>query len=446
MKTIHLVKVAGTEARNLGMLFIAVFFLPLVILGFHSCTPGPESEEGIIINIEEGLGNVRLANLSEFADGVSYIPLETKVGLELRFIRRLVSRDTLFFATDGRTCILFTSAGKVLRKIGLKGRGPGEYNIADQIDITSSKILLIRDIFKLMEFDLQGEFLRSYDIFSRPISSGTFGMWITLNDSVLFVNVRNDSGEEMLKAQVMNMNGRIIKKYPNYIYFKPDKVGGIFTFSGISSLDRYAGKVSFKEEANDTLFYLGNDLTLRPGFVFHMGKYKIGYMDLLNRTASSPDFAYTQDVFETDRSLFLILKGTCDSFRRATPIVEVVAGQGGQVFEYENWYYNKGVLLMVVDKTTGRSFLNDVSRSEESIFKSGFINDLDGGPRFIPRFRMDENRLVMPIEAYELKQYIKSDEFREASVLHPEKKKALEELANSLSESDNPVLMVVRMK
>ena len=59
---------------------------------------------------------------------------------------------------------------------------------------------------------------------------------------------------------------------------------------------------------------------------------------------------------------------------------------------------------------------------------------------------MGDDRIAMPIDAYELKRYIMSDSFRNASALHPEKKKALEELANSLSEEANPVLMVVRTK
>ena len=444
MKTIHLVKVAGTEARNLGTLSIALFFLPLVILCFHSCTSGTESEEGIIINIEEGLSNVRLANLSEFADSVLYIPLETKPGMELDYIFRYSSKDTLVFANDGITCILFSSTGNILQKIGSKGRGPGEYNTPGHLGITSSNTLLVQNLFKLMEFDYQGGLQQNYIFFYDTIGSTIPGSWILLNDSLLFLHVRNDTGDERHKAMIKNLNGRIVSRFPNHIFFKPQRIGSL-SQSGISSLDSYSGKIGFKEAFNDTLFYLGKDLILNPGYVFNMGKYKTSYMDLLNRTAYEREYAYTQDVFETDRFFFLTLRGLCNAFRRATPIVEVETGLGGQVIERESWYY-KGALLMVVDKTTGKSFLNDISRSEESIFKSGFINDFDGGPRFLPRFRLDENRLVMPVEAHELKQYIKSDEFREASVLHPEKKKALEELANSLSESDNPVLMVVRMK
>ena len=45
-----------------------------------------------------------------------------------------------------------------------------------------------------------------------------------------------------------------------------------------------------------------------------------------------------------------------------------------------------------------------------------------------------------------LKEHVSGPEFLNSRLLFPEKKRALETLANSLSEDDNPVLMVVTMK
>ncbi len=47
---------------------------------------------------------------------------------------------------------------------------------------------------------------------------------------------------------------------------------------------------------------------------------------------------------------------------------------------------------------------------------------------------------------YELKQYVESDAFKNSTPKYPEKKKQLEQLANSLNENDNPVLMLVKLK
>ena len=47
---------------------------------------------------------------------------------------------------------------------------------------------------------------------------------------------------------------------------------------------------------------------------------------------------------------------------------------------------------------------------------------------------------------YQIKVRVASNEFKNSSPKYPEKKKELEKLANSLKETDNPVLMMVRLK
>jgi hypothetical protein len=50
------------------------------------------------------------------------------------------------------------------------------------------------------------------------------------------------------------------------------------------------------------------------------------------------------------------------------------------------------------------------------------------------------------MHAYEFIDYINSSTFKNSTPLFPEKKKELEKLANSLTENDNPVLMLVKLK
>ena len=50
------------------------------------------------------------------------------------------------------------------------------------------------------------------------------------------------------------------------------------------------------------------------------------------------------------------------------------------------------------------------------------------------------------MEAKNFKEHITSDDFKNNIPKYPEKKRQLEELANSLSEFDNPVLMFVTFK
>lgn len=52
----------------------------------------------------------------------------------------------------------------------------------------------------------------------------------------------------------------------------------------------------------------------------------------------------------------------------------------------------------------------------------------------------------MVIQPYELKDFLNLEEVQNYTPQYPEKKKELEELANSLNEDDNPILMLVKMK
>jgi hypothetical protein len=60
---------------------------------------------------------------------------------------------------------------------------------------------------------------------------------------------------------------------------------------------------------------------------------------------------------------------------------------------------------------------------------------------------VENNReyLIELIDPYQLKIHISSNEFKNSAPKYPEKKKELQILANSLKETDNPVLMVVRL-
>ena len=77
------------------------------------------------------------------------------------------------------------------------------------------------------------------------------------------------------------------------------------------------------------------------------------------------------------------------------------------------------------------------------------VNDLDNGPNFKIQNTVTVDGteyLVSWINAFELKTYVASEEFKNSTPKYPEKKKELEQMANSLNENDNPILMLVKLK
>ena len=93
---------------------------------------------------------------------------------------------------------------------------------------------------------------------------------------------------------------------------------------------------------------------------------------------------------------------------------------------------------MIYNKSTGKQVEIDA--------QEGIKNDWDGGPNIQLKMNKDDNTVFAWINAFELKTYVDSDEFENSTPKYPEKKRQLEKLANSLSESDNPVLMLVKLK
>jgi len=115
-------------------------------------------------------------------------------------------------------------------------------------------------------------------------------------------------------------------------------------------------------------------------------------------------------------------------------------------------YFYKRSVFVLIDKNKRKSFLSYLESEEGSIVSErigGIVNDLDGGPMFLPQNYFEENGreyMVGLINPYQIKSLVASSEFKNSTPKLPEKKKDLEKLANSLKETDNPVLMMVRLK
>jgi hypothetical protein len=128
-----------------------------------------------------------------------------------------------------------------------------------------------------------------------------------------------------------------------------------------------------------------------------------------------------------------------------------------QIFETRRFlvirYHYIKPALVLIDKDNNESFLSwlegDDSGSIAWYSTGGIVNDLDGGLRFLPAgYFVEKDREYMfgLINPYQIKTHVTSNEFKNSVPKYPEKKKNLEKLVNSLKETDNPVLMVVRLK
>jgi hypothetical protein len=169
------------------------------------------------------------------------------------------------------------------------------------------------------------------------------------------------------------------------------------------------------------VFTVLEDFSYKPSFIFSTGEHRFPRSDF-----GSPEqltkYMMLDQIFETHQ--FLVIK----------------------------YRYKKKLNLIFIDKNNRESFLTYL----ESNNNGGIFNDLDGGTMFQlggASFRSEsyfvENSreyITGLINPYQLKAHVASSEFKNSVPKYSEKKKELEKLVNSLKETDNPVLMLVRLK
>ena len=102
-------------------------------------------------------------------------------------------------------------------------------------------------------------------------------------------------------------------------------------------------------------------------------------------------------------------------------------------------------MIALIDKAKKKSFLIHLDKNENG----GILNDFDGGTEFQPQNYFTENGhefIVGIINPYQIRARVTSSEFKNANSKYMKKKLEFEKLASSLKETDNPVMMLVRLK
>ena len=134
-----------------------VSILLLIIL--IGCKAKEESNNIIEYNIVQGIEKDEHIYLSEIAENIVSIPLETKRECLIADIRDIdISSDYILIKDDMDQVLLFSISGKFIKRIGQKGKGPNDYLSATKVKISqkNSEIYLFdASIPKIMVFDLE---------------------------------------------------------------------------------------------------------------------------------------------------------------------------------------------------------------------------------------------------------------------------------------------------
>lgn len=419
---------------------ILLFFL----LFTTGCSKGQNNNTLPIIDIEANIKNMQQINLSQFTNDIKYVPLQIRDDLAFVGFWDCEFSDKYILVKDLRKCFLYDFEGNVISKIGNQGRGPGEYNNARNGAFGPNNKIYIQDLYDLLEYNMDGSFSKKYD--KCFLANNDFiGSWFPITDSLIFGKISSLMGNEKNKALIFNKNGTIKTQYKNYILFNrgrqlagPEEIN--------ATIYKFQNEIVFKEIYNDTIFYLSKELELIPKYLINLGKFSepvshrenIIQENGLDFSTIWENYMQLENVFQTQNYLILDCQFNVQfPAKRLTPKI---------VMEGITSWYNTTRALGIYDKQTKELIFCKPTSTDNSLFTSGLYNDIDAGARFFPKTQVNDSTMVMSIEAKQLKDHVASADFKNTVVKYPEKKQQLEELANRLTEFDNPVLMFVTIK
>jgi hypothetical protein len=226
----------------------------------------------------------------------------------------------------------------------------------------------------------------------------------------ILVQYANADGSKPISMELINLKGEMLVSWPNYMGFK-SKDGIVVVTTGENISFFKDGEIYRKELQNDTLFRLTGENRLDPFLVFNTGDKR------LTPEARSDGNYYS----EHSNEYFIVNKIFCSN-----------------TFLYYSFNYkNRRSYRIIYNLETKKSY--------EIPQKEGLNDDVAGGISFDPQYG-DEGDFYMWVDPITLKSYVSSDTFINSKVNNPQKKAELKKLTDSISEFDNPVLVIANIR
>jgi len=347
--------------------------------------------------------------LSDIADNVKYIRIDNTKSISYLYATK-TTKDRIYLSGKDIGILAYSRDGNFLYNIGNQGRGPGEYVYGLSFAVGDDNKVYVVDNRKILIYNSEGRYIRTIDL---NFLDAYFGK-IEYSNNTLFLNQASSGGLLKYDWVVLDTLGELISQKMTLIPSFQTNLGG---FEGIY---KYGDIISIWNCFSDTVFYIHPDLNYESGILFEQGDFRWPRSNLTDLTKLE-DYMQPLLLFETNNYII---------FR----------------------HFYKKPKLAIIDKTSRRSYLTYLvseSNSGVSSYSGGIINDIDGGIDFIPvAYYTEDDReyLLSFLDSFKIKSHVNSIEFKKSNPESPEMKKELENLTASLEETDNPVLVLVRLK
>lgn len=376
------------------------FYLILIVLLFSACNEN-DKESTVIINPKNF--QHQKFSLSHIADSIKYIPIDNQIQFSAFYDVKM--DDKYLYCATPQGILLYNKKGELLRRIGKKGRGPGEYVYGNHIAINEdNQDIIVLDIKRLLIYSVTGKLKRTISLDDLGVRFGD----IEYNEGRIYL-AKSFVLETEQQWVALDTLGQVLT----------EKINPLIPFStnfGFNTrMFKFNNKLHYWNHYNDTIYDIGKE-DIKARFLFADGNFRLPKEKIKNITS----YFTPMRIMESNHYLII------------------------------DYVMLKILYLTIYDKSKKKFLIVSSTKiCEKKLFPLGFQNDFDAGVPFRPMeyFLIEKEEYLMCwINSFDIKTKVDSKAFKNSVPKFPGKKKELEKLANDLSESDNPVLMLIKLK
>jgi hypothetical protein len=355
-------------------------------------------------------------NLSDIAKDIEYIPLETTPEFIMGYIYGMIvsPEGNLFVIEMANNRVTgFDPAGQFLYSLNKEGRGPGEYTRISDFDISDDSRYICVYGVKIDIYDINGgkfDHVRTIQ-FDSPEKPSNLELVPGSNNIVL--PFYSSQGTEPYRCMILDFEGDTLGFRPNYYKYEK-KSSIVFGFGAENIFYQKNDNIYLYSDLSDTVFLISDKNEFLPHMILDRGGNMMTVQDKAELLITPGklnefigQFVMFRNLFESERYVY-----------------------GSYGFDSQNYAF-------IYDKDDQQKYEVDGVQF--------FKDDLSGGINFEPKYYNNEF-VYSWVDAITLKNYVASDEFKNSSPKFPEKKQQLVELTDNLEETDNPVLVAVKLK
>ena len=402
-----------------------IILIVITCLSLHSCkeTSQINGKSVKVIDVAGGVGKSRQVYLSEIADSIEYIPLETTPESLLSnpyYERIFYEKNILYFTQKNGIIKLFNSKGEYLCTFNRLGRGPQEYEQLGELQIDNmSGNIIIQSINKILEYFPNGEFIRNIFLPAPDkIDNIYIGNFLKLGDSYFFSGSAISTNSVIITDSSLNVIKKL--KYPPEemdLVIKNKNSPPAFIYPYIYP---YNDKIRLINGNNKYILSIDKNLSVDTVFIIDYGKFNVSDYPGSIYLPKLPYLWRYHYVFESDNYLFM-----CFHLGSLSDKPYKMVSRDGR-----EWI-DPNACALFNKKTEEFTFLD-----QSEINQIGFVDDIEGGPGIWPKYVSADNYMTSYIPAEEFIAYAESHKVSEK----------YKTIAAGLEETDNYVFVRVKLK